>query len=647
MLLFVLLVILLLVVGGGGVSACELPTGETVTPPLVGYEGYLCEECSYMGTYLFGGCICLLPSMDPENKCLIPNLQNRTSYFNFSYFEAQVECPTHFEKPPFPENLYYLNNGLLGEVYGWGGPPRICSQCEPGWGPPPQEVTSGACQERWLDSECNGKGKWDPKLEQCECLPGRTGLLCDQCQLGWGPPGECQGSWTPDPIDGQQKLCGGHGQVWDGQCVCDQSEPQGFWQLMNYTSPAEGGWWRMTCAACLDLSDPFETQCLQTFGPTPLPTHSPSVTKKPTFGPTLNPTKGPSLNPTLNPTQNPTTLVPTKGPTLNPTLDPTRNPTKNPTFNPTKNPTKNPTSNPTLNPTLNPTKNPTKNPTTKLPTKNPTLGPTKNPTRNPTKNPTLGPTKNPTTKLPTKNPTQPPTLNPTKNPTTKLPTLNPTLGPTKNPTKNPTLGPTKNPTRNPTKNPTLNPTRNPTQSPTKLPTQSPTPAPVTLVTLYNDGVLRTGSSLGSRSSTTSLCLLMSQKPPVCRYTPMFLSYSYLPLSQWPSEFQFQSPAIQVEVQKSPTPTPFGPWSNLFTPTPLPTTLLLAGLQTSSPTINRWWSGSDLLGSVHPIDGNCGDFLLPNVTGRAGSLILSDSNWITTISRNCNSHVINVICACLN
>ncbi len=136
-----------------------------------------------------------------------------------------------------------------------------------------------------------------------------------------------------------------------------------------------------------------------------------------------------------------------------------------------------------------------------------------------TESPSKAPTKNPS-KAPTKNPTKKPTSDPTKNPTKK-----PTSDPTKNPTKKPTSDPTKNPTRKPTSNPTKNPTRNPTQF-------------VGSIKFYSSGASSDGL-IGDRATTTSVCAARAGVLGLtCLFTPMFLSYTTSPLSDFPSVYAF-------------------------------------------------------------------------------------------------------------
>ncbi len=111
-------------------------------------------------------------------------------------------------------------------------------------------------------AECGGHGAWDVDLHACVCDNGwmlrHVGYgfnyvpiyICDICTALWGPltPTQqnyiidvpyasfCSLPYTPDPIgDGELKECGGHGVYQFGDCLCDDSDQFGHWNLTMYT----------------------------------------------------------------------------------------------------------------------------------------------------------------------------------------------------------------------------------------------------------------------------------------------------------------------------------------------------------------------------------------------------------------------------
>ena len=254
---------------------------------------------------------------------------------------------------------------------------------------------------------CSGHGVWDPDWHGCLCDTGwqleqredapvtfdsQFAATCQKCVGPYGPPIPLQGSdprvfeppycyahWTPDPIDKHQlRICSGHGEWQNEQCVCHDNVTAGFWELQPYT---------MTEKTLLltgeqqyeyiDIEYTVETCIGCQTGVLP-PNCLINGTASPTT-PTLEPTAHPSVSPTTSPTYSPTT---------NPTTSPTKSPTTDPTTSPTYSPTTDPTTSPTYSPTTDPTTSPTYSPTTD-PTKSPTTDPTTNPTKNPTASPTL------------------------------------------------------------------------------------------------------------------------------------------------------------------------------------------------------------------------------------------------------------------
>ena len=137
--------------------------------------------------------------------------------------------------------------------------------------PPPdeQDETGGGGGRRSLDEQftwslCAGHGEWNSTFHGCECVEG-WGLelveergynnsliaLCQKCQGPWGPlvPSQqnslpqnltgddapyCGVIYTPDPIDGVLRECGGHGSYFDDGCICDFTSSLGFWVLQTF-----------------------------------------------------------------------------------------------------------------------------------------------------------------------------------------------------------------------------------------------------------------------------------------------------------------------------------------------------------------------------------------------------------------------------
>lgn len=125
--------------------------------------------------------------------------------------------------------------------------------------------------ERLLDEQfswslCAGHGTWNYEFHGCECSTG-WGLeevpergyndsliaICQKCQGPWGPlvPSQqysmpqnltaaeneqpyCGVVYTPDPLDGILKECGGHGSYFINECLCDFTTSLGFWVLEEY-----------------------------------------------------------------------------------------------------------------------------------------------------------------------------------------------------------------------------------------------------------------------------------------------------------------------------------------------------------------------------------------------------------------------------
>lgn len=330
------------------ISACTLFSGlqTTLEAPQV-----LCEECGFSGYLKDGVCKCLLPSMDPNEKCFSPGGKNETVVREWEYYKSSCECHHSFEEGFWrlsPSKEKIINSTL---TYQWGdGVPPTCLECfNPFYGPAPSLQTySGtalrvpACGQyggpnpvyietgaptiapsqlrglgRRLDenvpwSVCSGNGKWNNTLNGCQCSVGwsleiaGTGYnntiipLCQICEGGWGPlvvpsvPQDdtglpfCSVIWTPDPLDGVLRECGGNGEFFEGGCICTQSVEGGFWKLgsykVNQTTLLLVGkeeykefvieYEVLTCQECSTPGD--HPPCTGTYSPSGSPTSSPT-----------------------------------------------------------------------------------------------------------------------------------------------------------------------------------------------------------------------------------------------------------------------------------------------------------------------------------------------------------------------------------
>lgn len=341
MIIFIFLFIIL------PINACTLYSGlqTTLEGPQV-----LCQECGFSGYLSQGVCKCLLPSMDPNNECFAPGILNETEARVWSYYKSSCECDHSFELGFYrlTESEEKLINGTMEYQWGSGRPPTcyLCfnefygpapslqtysakplnfSACSKYGGPDPVYIETQAptfspaggerrqLDEKFIWSLCAGHGGWNDTLHGCECSKG-WGLsvigsgyndtiipVCQICSGPWGPlpPSQqsslpqvndtvpfCSVIFTPDPVDGILKQCSGHGDYYNGACICDQSEELGWWVLapykMNQTTLLLVGvetyetrvieYEVMTCQECLVGDIP----CLSSSSPSLQPTLSPT-----------------------------------------------------------------------------------------------------------------------------------------------------------------------------------------------------------------------------------------------------------------------------------------------------------------------------------------------------------------------------------
>lgn len=459
--------------------------------------------------------------------------------------------------------------------------------------------------------QCNGHGIWNSTLNYCICdlkwklneLPLKgfddvTLYSCTQCSAAWGPPvpsqqfavqsqpDYCSSPWTPDPIDGQMKICSGHGDYQLGECHCYDNSTHGHWKLGLYEiydstivgTSAETYETKnirnvvLTCIGCMSPYSPH-SYCMDA---TPSPTDQPSET------PTDSPTKYPTLSPTKNPTKSPSG-TPTRPPSLNPSHSPSKSPSESPTDSPTDVPSHPPTKNPSINPSHTPTRSPSKSPTDS----------------------------------PTDVPSHPPTKNPS---------INPSHAPTRSPSSSPTRTPSDSPSKSPTKNPTSTPT-------TRTPTYSPSISPTTGVTVLRLFFLKTAN--GEPGTVNAQCeLLMLSRNVPYRFSVGFLSTTAVPLSNFHLNYKFPTSA---PIKAGNTDTELGIWQTAVL-NPSPTRSLFVSIDSTgirpSPSPTRFWSGasSDSIPSQ-----TCASWTQIFSTGGYGTSTSASSNWIVDGASTCSDN----------
>jgi hypothetical protein len=221
---------------------------------------------------------------------------------------------------PAPSLQTYSAKSLRFPACGqYGGPdPVIIETKAPTFSPSQRTGLGGKggrrLSEQFIWSSCSGHGVWNNTWNGCQCSKG-WGLevvslgyndtimpTCQICQGPYGPlppsqqsslPQEqldvpfCSVIFTPDPVDGTLRECGGHGSFYNGGCICDQSEDLGWWKLgsykMNETTLFLSGketynetvieYEVMTCQECLV----GELPCMSSASPSLNPTESPTA----------------------------------------------------------------------------------------------------------------------------------------------------------------------------------------------------------------------------------------------------------------------------------------------------------------------------------------------------------------------------------
>ena len=231
--------------------------------------GQLCVECAELG-YIDcsdtskNGCVCTCYDQelgDPNNAIAAEGpcspVVNVTSTLNVITETSRVYCEAWcsrelgcFAQPP-------------DFIYGTDVPPPIRDCVSIDYvGPPPATIRAAistrppeACNSyggpdpnappvnaSW--TRCSGHGTWDASHYRCgpTCdrgwalenlgsfgIYGEPIVTCSACAPLFGPPPDrtrysppfCVAPWTPDPLDGVSRVCGGHGTPdTSGECVC-------------------------------------------------------------------------------------------------------------------------------------------------------------------------------------------------------------------------------------------------------------------------------------------------------------------------------------------------------------------------------------------------------------------------------------------
>lgn len=212
------------------------------------------------------------------------------------------------------------NNTAIA-CFQYGGQDPVLLIDTPAPTPFPAEESGGGVGRRQLDEQfawslCAGHGQWNAEWNGCVCDEG-WGLedvgvsgfnnsqifICQKCLGPWGPltPSQqnsipynssepwCGVIYTPDPVDGELKQCGGHGSYFDGECICDFTASLGFWTLQTFQQTEETIslvgpetyqssdvlYQVQTCQTCYDPSD--TPPCLNSPAPTTAPTDGPTI----------------------------------------------------------------------------------------------------------------------------------------------------------------------------------------------------------------------------------------------------------------------------------------------------------------------------------------------------------------------------------
>lgn len=228
--------------------------------------GVPCVECGKQGYIENGICVCNLNNQDPTVQCVVPFASNSTINTTRIATVANVTCF-------FNEKLGWLKTeGDQSDfMYGRETDPPVCDACwndaigpvpgvlvdDPVLGPLQTCTTFGGPDPNAVNDTsfrtCSGHGDFDFAKTRCNCtepfllfvtefdnpqVSGAKIPTCSDCSPLWGPregPSRCTYVAVPDPLTGQNAVCGGHGTFANGQCNCYTNSTFGFWNLSTIT----------------------------------------------------------------------------------------------------------------------------------------------------------------------------------------------------------------------------------------------------------------------------------------------------------------------------------------------------------------------------------------------------------------------------
>ena len=282
-------------------------------------EGVRCEECNGNGYLVYDfdlnttECICATNQFNPLQACTIL-FDTNFEIINESATLSNINCDAHqqnelgfFRQPEIGESP----NQCFSEVY--GPAPGVLTDANPN---EPLFTCNTYCgenpsQPRGCET-CAGNGFWDRDSYSCVCDEGFTAQVVGQdffgndarvCNACWGYRGPfegggfCDAIYTPDPVDGAMRECGGHGLYDRAECICYSNMTAGFWDttaVSGFFKRTEGNGTVTTefqsvqsCVRCQSgfaLPNCIEEDPDSTFSPTAFPT-SDSPTESPTRSP--------------------------------------------------------------------------------------------------------------------------------------------------------------------------------------------------------------------------------------------------------------------------------------------------------------------------------------------------------------------------
>lgn len=255
-----------------GYKECQLANGTCIPSQF----GSLCTECHDQGFLVLNQdlsgptCQCYMSQLDPALGCQPGTFFTvESSFMTLNRTFTKYTCEAHnsslfgcFEpvdasghkfgepNPPVPYRCCYdwlgPSPGELREVFVAGQPFQECNT-----------IGSSDPNLAWKNDTsfhtCSSHGSWNSTTRTCSCdrgwaldvigkYPNGSNVLsCTRCSRWWGPsisdplaePPFCHSLFTADPIDGIERLCGGHGDWYPEtrQCVCYSNSTAGHWSL--------------------------------------------------------------------------------------------------------------------------------------------------------------------------------------------------------------------------------------------------------------------------------------------------------------------------------------------------------------------------------------------------------------------------------